>query len=565
MAVTIYYNGNDVTDTSVQIPLGTTAIFTAVTSGESIDRWFSSTSNDSIYTMTYSGATCTVTPVAVGVAPYGIYCWPASGSSAHIGIEVVDESGDGDSGSTATVSQIFCDYNKTTYGDGETINVTTGTTLSLRALVMMSDGSVDSNGVYWMWIGGDYGYLEKNSSTATTASYTAVNAGTQQIALQSKTDTSKFITITIVVTGSSTKEIDHIFVIHNGSGYTSNFTIEANVGDSFSLSAYAEYSDGAIDSAQGVDFVFITGQEVISCDSETTSDLTCTACEAGTTVITIMSNRTPTVFFEVTVVVTAASTTVGSVEATYGGSAYSSDFSINAKVGDSLSFMFYALFDDGTSIDDSEGVGYGRYSADDVIWSITTNNTTYGVLQLTLLITAAGTARLKVYSKRDPAKSIIVTITATANSTPTGVRVYRNDDDSDHYDDFQIDISMDSSAIAISVVSIYSDNSVKYNGAYKLMSGSSYVTITEHASDVWSIQPKAVGKGLIKAYCTDDESKYIIITINVYDDTTATGGYSCHIYTGSAWEEYKPYIYNGNTWEEYVSDICSGSAWTLDE
>lgn len=456
MAVTIYYNGSDVSSTTVEIPLGSTAVFTGVPYSGSVDRWFSSSVNDSIFTMTYSGSTCYVTPVAAGKSTYPLYCWDSNSTNGYVYIKVVDGSG---GSSTATVSQIFCSYNKNPYADGETINVTTGTTLNLTAQVMMSDGSVDSNGVYWMWIGGDYGYLEKNSSTATTATYTAVSAGTQQVALQSKTDTSKFITISIVVTGSSTKEIDHIFAIHNGNGYTSDFTIEVDVGDSFSLSAYAEYADGSIDSAQGVDFVFYSNDTVISCDSETTSDATCTALAAGTTSIFIMSNRKPAVNLQVTVVV------------------------------------------NGTSAPTLTGIR--------VKWS--------------------------------------------------GESVYR-------YDDFQIDISMDSSATTIAVVSTYSDDTVKStNAAFKLMSGGSYVTITEAQSALWIIQPKAVGKGLIKAYCTDDEDINIFIIFNVYqDETTDTLGYAAYIYDGSAWSEYVPYIYDStNGWEEYTADIWDGESWTI--
>lgn len=460
MAITIYYNGQDVTGQSVQIPLGSTAVFTAVTTGETIDRWFSSTVNDSVYTMTYSGSTCYVTPVAVGEAAYGIYCWPTSGSSVHIGIEVVDESsGGGDSGSTATVSQIFCLYNGSYYSDGDTISVSTGTTLNFTAYVIMSDGTTDSAGVYWLWGGSDYGYLTKNSSSITTASYTATSAGTQDIVLLSKTDTTQNITITVVVSGSSTKEIDHIFAIYDGNGYTSDFSIEVNVGDSFTLSAYAEYSDGSIDSAQGVDFVFYSSQTVISCDSESTSSVTCTALEAGTTSIFIMSNRTPTVNIDVTINV----------------------------------------------VDDS-------------------------------------------------------------SPSLTGVRVSWSGEDGYRYDDFQIDISMDDSSTSLVVVSTYSDDSIdSTNTAFTLMSGSSYITITEYRSNLWVITPKAVGKALIKAYCTDDEDLNILIILNVYqDETTGTLGYAAYICDGSSWSEYTPYIYDStNGWMEYAADICDGTSWTI--
>lgn len=457
MAVTIYYNGSDVTNTTVEIPLGSTATFTGVPDSGSVDRWFSSTSNDSIFTMSYNGSSCTVTPVATGSASYPLYCWDSNGTNGYVRIKVVDGGG----GSSA-ISKVFCKYNDYFYSDGETITVTTGTTMDFQAYVMKEDGSTDSAGVYWGYVDGNKGYLTQNSSSATAASYTAVSAGTQDIALIPKSDGTKTATITIVVTGSATKTIDHIESLYNNQLYTSTYTINVNKGDAFEVYGFAVYSDDTFDTDMGIEHVLFTNETKIRLD-EFVQDNGLgkyTALEAGETSILLMSKRTPSVYMDVTVV-----------------------------------------------------------------------------------------------------------ITDTSSPTLTGVRV--SVDGTDYYDDFSLDIELSSGNRTLSVVSMGSDGEVySYNNcAFEIMSILNNCIGYGMVSDnrVCVITPKVAGNALIKAYCTDDESKYIIITINVYEDATATGGYSCYIYTGSAWEEYEPYIYNGSTWEEYVSDICSGSAWTLDE
>lgn len=522
MAVSIYYNGSNVTDATVEISLGSTATFTAVLTSGSVSRWFSSTSNDNIFTMTYSGATCTVTPVAVGTATYPLYCWDSNNTNGSVRIKVVS---DGSSGETISPTGITV--------SPSSVTIAVSSTYTLSASVSPSNATDKT--YYW---------TSNNSSVAavgqSTGIVTGVSAGSARVYAYTNTGGySDYCDVTVTGGSSSTVLPTSVTVTPS--------TLTLEVGQTYTLGATV-YPTNATDKT----YYWITGSSAVATVGRNTGVVT--AIGAGTVNIYCFTNSGDAYgICAVTVTEASTSVSVSSVRVTYDGTVYSSNFSISTYVGDTISFSASVLLSNGTT--DSQGVfwtmdAYGDY--------LSSNGSSTTAASYTAI--AAGTQVVTAYSNTDTSKYVRITVNVLEETTSTTVsRVQAAYNGAVYTSSFSVTASI-GDTVSISFAAILDNGSVDSEGVIHATysSDDDIWTMTNLGSGQYSFQITASGTARLRVFSNRDTTKSIVVTITVPAQSTSSGGYSAFIYLGSSsgWVEYIPYIYNGSAWEEYEPYIC---------
>lgn len=153
---------------TITIPIGSTLTLSATATSDEQIRWFSSTANNTVFTIgsgtTVYSNTVTITPVAAGTAQNGLYCWEGNVGNVKIEIEVI--------GGSTTASVTLTDSDKTVIPNNGIYEMTAGESRIIYASV--SGTSDDSAGVSWSLNSSETKY----SLGTTTSTLAIVSVGT---------------------------------------------------------------------------------------------------------------------------------------------------------------------------------------------------------------------------------------------------------------------------------------------------------------------------------------------------------------------------------------------------
>lgn len=442
--------------------------------------------------------------------------------------------------------------------DGSLTNVV-GTTISIAVgeTIELIGGSTEYQAESWNNYGDTY-TISWSSDAAFQCNVTGVkdSGGTSYALYMTDTHGNSGYVMIEVTGGSSSTTVSTIFCRYDGTFYEDGNTISVNVGDTLNFEAWAMLSSSGTRDTAGVFWGYADGNKgYVVQQSYSNLEATYYAQAAGTQKLLLTSKTDMTKSSTITVTVSEGTTkTIDYILGVYNDKSYTSSFTITVAEGDTFTLTGYAVCTDGT-IDTEKGIAHVQESGQSCI-RLDTEDRTSGVGEYTAL--AEGQTTIWLMPNRDYSKELEITVIVTSSgSVLSGIRV--SVDDVDYTQDFGIDLIMSETSKIFSAVSIDQNGDVfNYNNcAFKLMSGGDYIKFSAlSGGGAVVVQPKAVGKALIKAYCTDNEDLNILIVITVVEDTSQTGGYAAYIFTGSTWEEYIPYIYNGSTWEEYEPYIC---------
>ena len=171
-----------------------------------------------------------------------------------------------------------------------------------------------------------------DSSTTTPRSITYTTAGTYTYKATAVADTSVSSYIVTVVVSAVTPTVTGVDISYNGTTLTTNTTYNANVGDTVSL-GYTVNGTGAISKiAKWRDKNTIT--------TDTSNPRSITFTTAGTYTYDVVVTDAFVSSYAVTVVVSAATPTVSSVDISYNGTTLTADTEYNATVGDTVSLGY---------------------------------------------------------------------------------------------------------------------------------------------------------------------------------------------------------------------------------
>ena len=171
-----------------------------------------------------------------------------------------------------------------------------------------------------------------DSSTTTPRSITYTTAGTYTYKATAVADTSVSSYIVTVVVSAATPTVSSVDISYNGTTLTTNTTYNANVGDTVSL-GYTVNGTGAISKiAKWRDKNTIT--------TDTSNPRSITFTTAGTYTYDVVVTDAFVSSYAVTVVVSAATPTVSSVDISYNGTTLTADTEYNATVGDTVSLGY---------------------------------------------------------------------------------------------------------------------------------------------------------------------------------------------------------------------------------
>lgn len=551
MAVKIYYNGSDVSSTTVEIPLGSTATFTGepYSSTASIDRWFSSTNNDSIFTMTYSGSTCYVTPVAVGKASYPLYCWDSNSINGYIYIEVVSSSGGGSSSSTIYATSIVI--------SPSTLSLEVGDTYTMSATVYPTNAT--DRTWHLASASGDEGVISTSSLSKVV---TALGTGTATLyAIADGGEGSNFIydtcAVTVTEATSSSKTVDHLSIRDaetDSSWYAINLESSMSTNETRTFEGRVWYSDDSY-SYSACSWSVLSGSDLISYTTNTAGEINVTtSSSAGTVLLKCTATEDTSISHYVTITISASSsstTTVSSIYITYSGSTYTGNFTVNTTVGSTLTFGASVRLSDGTT--DSQGVIWSSVSGDPTIWSNNSSTTS----SKSITITSAGTARIMLYSICDSYSTnrtitIVATESSSSTSTITDVWVLYNNDL--YEDDFSITATV-GDTLSFEGWAVLDGGPSTDSGGCVWSTTTSSSVLTKNSSSTGAATYTAVGVGtasffVYAANATGSSSVSCKVTVTVVAASASSKYADCTAYIyKSGWKSTSAYSRISSAWK----------------
>lgn len=543
MAVTFYYNGSVVSGT-VQIPFGSTATLTAVTTSGSVNRWFSSTVNDSIFTMTYSGTTCTITPVAVGTATYPLFCWETNSTNESINIEVVSSSGGGGSSTIYATSIVI---------SPKTLTLEVGDTYTMSATVY------PTNATDRTWhVAANSGDEDVITTSYAAHTVTALGVGTATVyAVADGGEDNYFISDTCAVTvteaTSSTKTVSNLFVRDaetDNSWYGMSITSSMSTNETRTFEGQVSYSDGT-ESYSTCSWTVTSGSNLISYTTNAVGEINVTTgSSTGTVVLKCTATENTSYYRTITITISGSSsstTTVSSIWVTYSGSTYTSDFTVNTTVGSTLTFGTSVRLSDGTT--DSSGVIWYVFDGDPTIWSGGSSSTS----SKTLTISSAGTARLgiaSIYDDYSTTRTITIVATESSSSTSTITDVWVRYNGNLYEEDFSITATVGDTLNFTGYAILDGGSSTDSDGVIWTTSSSSTI-LTRNSYNTSSASYTAIGVGTEAFYvCAVNKS-----TVNTKVTVTVVAASA-----SSKYADCRAYIYNGG-WKSAQVYSRVSSAW----